>query len=98
MVIETEQFQRKRTDEERSADSSQVIAIRFNKDDLLRVEAAARLLSQERVSTVVKQLVELGLLCLQDQKTVLALKIQRENNRRNWRIGIVEAEPRFTQS
>lgn len=98
MAIETERFTRTRTDEERAADSSQVIAIRFNKEELRKMEDAAKLLSQEKVSTVAKQLIDLGLLCLQDQKTVLALELQRENNRRNQRIGIVEAQPRFTQS
>jgi len=41
-------------------------------------------------------LYDLGLLCLQDQKTVLALQLQRENNRRNMRLGISEVDPRFT--
>lgn len=93
-----EPFTPTRLEEERAADTSQVIAVRFNKEDLKKLEDAGRLLSQEKVSTVVKQLIDLGLLCLQDQKTVLALDLQRENNRRNQRLGITQVEPRFTQS
>ena len=97
MVMERTPFTSTRLEEERQADTSQVIAVRFNKEDLKKLEEAGRTLSQEKVSTVVKQLIELGLLCLQDQKTVLALDLQRENNRRNQRTGITQVEPRFTQ-
>lgn len=96
MVIENTPFVPKRLEEERATDTSQVVAIRFNKKELAELESVGRLLSQEKLSTTVKHLIDLGVLCLHDQKTVLALDIQRNNHRRNQRIGITEVEPHFT--
>lgn len=90
-------FTRTRLDEERAQDKSVVVAIRFNREELAALEEAGRLLQQEKPSTIIKQLVDLGMVGLQREETSVALRLASENMRRNWRLGIAMADPHFSQ-
>lgn len=95
MTIKRQPFERTRLEEEREQDKSTVISLRLNKDEIARLEDAGRLLQQEMSSSIVKQLMELGLLCLQREETRAALRLSTENTRRNMQRGIVEAMPKI---
>lgn len=97
MSLARKPFVTTRLQEERDADRSVVIAIRFSREELAALEAAGRLLQQEKQSTVIKQLCLLGLTGLQREETSAALRLASENMRRNWRLGIGQADPRFSQ-
>lgn len=95
MTLQREPFTTTRTEEERSQDKSAVVSLRLNKEEILKVEDAGRLMQQEMQSTIVKQLMELGLLCLQREETRAALRLATENTRRNIQRGIIEAQPKI---
>ncbi len=95
MPLERAPFVTTRLEEERSRDNGVVISLRLKKDEILRVEDAGRLLNQEMQSSIVKQLMELGLLCLQREETRAALRMTSENTRKNIQRGILEAEPKI---
>ena len=88
-------FHGTRLDEERADDKSTVIGLRLNREEIARVKDAGRLMQQDMPSKIVKQLMELGLVCLQREETRAALRLATENVKRNLRRGVSEAEPRF---
>lgn len=90
-------FVRTRLDEERASDQSKVITVRMNKDELERLEAAALYLGQEKISTALKQLFEVGLIVLHDPQTKAVLDLLFNNERKNKRLGIELPDPKFTQ-
>lgn len=95
MVIERAAFTPTRLEEEKAQDKSTVISLRLNREEINRVTDAGRLLQQEMPSTIVKQLMELGLICLQRDETRAALRMSTENTRRNIQRGVVYAEPKI---
>lgn len=94
-LIHENSFTRTRTDEERQDDKTVVISLRLNKEEITRFEDAGRLLQQERPSSIVKQLAELGLLSLQHEETRAAMRLVFKNTSRNHRLGIMEAMPKI---
>lgn len=97
MALDRGVFVRTRLDEERAADTSKVITVRLNKDELARLEAAALFLGQEKISTALKQLFEVGLIVLHEPKTHAVLDVLFNNERKNKRLGIELPDPKFTQ-
>lgn len=99
MVLKIEQpFTPTRLQEERDDDTGKVFTIRMNDEELKMLEEAGRRLQQEKIGSVVKQLVQIGLMdVLHDKKTSLILEIAFKNKRRNERLGINIASPSFTQ-
>lgn len=95
MGIVREAFTSTRLEEERAQDRSTVISLRLNREEIQAVEDAGRLLQQEMQSSIVKQLMQLGLLCLQSPETRAALRMATENTRRNIARGVVEATPKI---
>jgi hypothetical protein len=95
MTIERNPFTSTRLEEERVQDKSVVISLRLNKKEIRDIEDAGRLLQQEMQSSIVKQLMMLGLLSLQNEQTRAALRMTSENTRRNIQRGITEAEPKI---
>jgi hypothetical protein len=95
MVLERPAFVPTKLEEERAQEKSTVISLRLNQEEIQRVEDAGRLLQQEMPSSIVKQLMELGLVCLQEPETRLALRTATENVRRNVRRGVEVAEPKI---
>lgn len=97
MVIEHEAFTRTRLDEDRALDKSKVIPVRLNKEELERLEEDARFMGQEKASTALKQLAEVGHIVLHDPQTRAILEFLFNNERRNKRLGIGQADPKFSQ-
>lgn len=95
MSVKRKPFVTTRLEEERAQDRTAVISLRLNRDEILKVEDAGRLLQQEMQSSIVKQLMELGLLCLQREETRAALRLATENTRRNIQRGVIEAQPKI---
>lgn len=76
-----------RYNEEKVADT---FTIRLNEAERTQLEADKKVLLQEKDSTALKQLAELGRIVLHDQKTLEILDVIRNNERRNKRLGINE--------
>lgn len=94
-MITRQPFQTSRLEEERAQDKSAVISLRLNREEIRAVEDAGRLLNQEMQSSIVKQLMELGLISLQREETRAALRLATENTRKNLQRGIFEAQPKI---
>lgn len=83
--IDRKPFQR--YNEEKVADT---FTIRLNEEERQQLEIDKKVLMQEKDSTALKQLAELGRIVLHSKKTIEILDIIRNNERRNKRIGINE--------
>lgn len=99
MVLEHEDpFTRTRLDEERAQDKSRVFTIRFNVEELRQLEEAGRLLRQEQLGTLVKQLTEIGRRrVLHDPSVAYLIDEVFNNERRNTRRGVGIVDPKFSQ-
>lgn len=97
-LVHEDPFHRDRLEEDRARDKSTVISLRLNREEIRQIEDAGRLLQQEMPSSIVKQLAELGLLCLQREETRAALRMTFKNTVRNQRRGVMEADPRLLKS
>lgn len=97
MAMEKPDFIPQRLSEERAKDKSKVITVRLNIEELRALEASARLLRQEKLSTVLKQLADLGQIVLHSPQTSAILGICFNNDRRNKRIGLDLIDPTFEQ-
>lgn len=98
MVIERQDFVPYRTEEERSNDDSKVFTIRLNREEMAEFEKAGIILRQEKPSTIIKQLAQIGLYdVLHDEKVRLVLEMGFKNKEKNDRLGITTVTPAFTQ-
>lgn len=97
MVLKREPFINYRSDEERAKDKSKVVPVRLNIDDLKRLEEVAKIINQEKLSTVIKTLVEIGLFVIHEEKTTYLINTLFKNKRNNKRLGISVIDPKFTQ-
>jgi hypothetical protein len=95
MVLEHRPFTRTRLDEERQDDNGRVLSVRLNDEELARLEEDARLLRQEKPATALKQLAEIGSFVIHSPETTAVLEAVFNNERRNKRLGIQIADPRF---
>lgn len=97
MTLVRKPFTSTRLDEERAEDDSKVIPVRLNKEELGWLEADARFLEQEKISTALKQLAVIGHIAIHDPKTYQLLELVFKNRRRNKRQGIGVVDPDFKQ-
>jgi len=97
MVIEREAFERTRLDDERAKDKSKVIPVRLNIAELERLEADALVLKQEKPSTALKQLAEIGHFVIHRPEMMFVIDVVFNNERKNKRIGLDLIDPRFKQ-
>lgn len=97
MAIEREPFTRTRLDEERAQDKSKVIPIRLNVEELKALEEAGIIFEQEKISSVIKTLMNLGLIAIHKPETAYLLEAVFKNKRNNKRGGITIVEPKFSQ-
>jgi hypothetical protein len=95
MVITRTPFTPTKLQEEREGDGSRVIPLRLNKEEVDQLEADARYLEQEKISTALKQLAMIGHIAIHDPKTKAVLDTVFINRRRNQRLGIGIADPDF---
>jgi dihydroorotase-like cyclic amidohydrolase len=92
-------FTKQRTDEEQANDRYEVFTVRMNKAEYSELQEAKRLLMQEKDSTALKQLAELGAsFVLHDQKTRLVLETVINNRRKNERLGVPMESPQYAET
>jgi len=97
MVIENPPFLINKDFDERQAEKSKVVTIRLNKEELSDLEELGKLLRQEKLGTVIKQVMSLGVLVLQDSQTAYLVKTLFKNEDNNKRLGIITVKPKFKQ-
>lgn len=97
MPLEREAFTRTRLDEERATDKSKVVPVRLNIEELRTLEEAGLILEQEKISSVIKTLMNLGLIAIHKPETNYLIDSVFKNKRNNKRTGITLVEPKFTQ-
>jgi hypothetical protein len=92
-------FTKQRTDEEQANDKYEVFTVRMNKTEYAQLQEAKRLLMQEKDSTALKQLAELGAsFVLHDPKTRLVLETVINNRRKNERLGLPVEAPQYVET
>jgi len=91
-MIEKKPFVNYTLEEEKEDADSKVYTFRLNKEEQENLKACMVLLQQERVSTALKQLANLGMFVLHERSMAHILKVLSENLRKNKKIGIVEVE------
>ena len=97
MPLEREAFTRTRLDEERAKDRSKVVPVRLNKEELQALEEAGLIIEQEKISSVIKTLMNFGLIVIHKPETQAILQAVFKNKLNNKRQGITVVEPKFTQ-
>lgn len=95
--MEREAFTRTRLDEERAQDKRKVISVSLSLEELKQLEEDASFLGQEKPSTALKQLAEIGSIVIHTPETRAIIERVFNNDRRNKRIGIDIANPTFSQ-
>lgn len=95
MTLKRPSFTPTRTDEERAAAGYRVLSIRLNSEELRLLEEDARILEQEKPATVLKFLALLGHNLLHSELAGLVLRTYIDNLRKNRRVGISIADPKF---
>ena len=97
MTIERDPFTPTRLEEERKKDKSKVIPVRLNIKELKALEEAGIIFEQEKISSVIKTLMNLGLIVIHKPETNYILEAVFKNKRNNKRGGITLVEPKFVQ-
>jgi len=92
MSIEKKPFVNYTLDENRKEEDSKVYTFRLNKEEQANLKECMVLLQQEKVSTALKQLANLGMFVLHERSMAHILQVLADNLRKNKRIGIEEVE------
>jgi len=95
MTIEKKLFSPYKEQEERDGEKSKVITIRLNVDELKDLEELGKLLRQEKLGTVIKQLMKVGSLVLHSPETAYLTEVLFKNEDNNKRNGIITVNPKF---
>jgi hypothetical protein len=94
-MIEKENFVNYKKQKERDKEKTRVFPIRFNKDEISNIEKQATILSEYKLTTTIKLLIELGSSVLQREETITLLEARVKNDRRNIKKGVEHLEPNF---
>lgn len=97
MVIEKEAFVKYRLDEEKAEDKSKVVPVRLNVQELQALEEAGLILEQEKLSSVIKTLMNFGLIVIHKEETGAVLDAVFKNKKNNRRGGVSVVEPKFSR-
>lgn len=97
MPLQREAFTRTRLDEERAGDKSKVVPVRLNVEELRALEEAGLIIEEEKLSSVIKTLMNLGLIVIHKPETTAIISTVFKNQRNNKRRGVSVVEPKFTQ-
>lgn len=81
-------------DEDKKEEETKVFTFRLNKEEQDNLKECMLLLQQEKVSTALKQLANLGMFVLHERSMAHILQVLGDNIRRNKRIGIEEVNPK----
>lgn len=95
--LQREAFTPTRLQEERDKDKSKVVPVRLNVEELRALEEAGLIIEEEKLSSVIKSLMNLGLIVIHKEETALILSTVFKNKRNNKRRGVTVVEPKFTQ-
>jgi hypothetical protein len=94
MMLEKKPFINYTLEEDKKDDDSKVFTFRLNKEEQENLKECMLLLQQEKVSTALKQLANLGMFVLHERSMAHILGVLADNLRKNKRIGIEEVEVR----
>ena len=97
MPLEREPFTPTRLEEERAKDKSKVVPVRLNSEELAALEEAGLIIEQEQISSVIKTLMNLGLIVIHKPETNAIIDTVFKNKRNNKRRGVSVVEPKFTR-
>ena len=97
MVIDKNPFTPYKHQEERDQEKSKVITIRLNREELADLEILGKLIKQEKLGTVIKQVMSIGVIVLQQPQTALIVSTLFKNDTNNKRQGIITVNPKFKQ-
>lgn len=89
-MIEKTPFRTTKLEEEKKDDHRETFTVSINKEERKRLDEDKKLLQQEKDSTALKQLAELGHNVLHSDLTGKSLRVVLDNKRRNKRLGIVD--------
>ena len=92
MSLEKTPFRTTKLEEEKKDDKRETFTVSINKEERLRLNEDKKILQQEKDSTALKQLADLGHNVLHSDLTGKSLRVVLDNKRRNKRLGIVEFE------
>ena len=79
-------------DKKEKEEETKVYTFRLNKEEQANLKECMILLQQEKVSTALKQLANLGMFVLHERSMAHILEVLGNNIRKNKRIGIEEVE------
>ena len=96
-MLEKKPFENYKEQEDRNKEKSKVITIRLNLKELKDLEELGKLLRQEKLGTVIKQLMMLGSNVLHDPQTEQLVETLFKNELNNKRQGIISVNPKFKQ-
>ena len=89
MSIENTPFVRQTLGDDPKVDS---FTVRLNEEERKQLDHFKKVLEQEKDSTALKQLANIGAVVIQDPKIVAILGVVFKNKRNNKRLGIVNFE------
>ena len=92
--LEKKPFVNYTLDEDKKEEETKVYTFRLNKEEQANLKECMILLQQEKVSTALKQLANLGMFVLHERSMAHILDVLANNIRRNKRIGIEEVQPK----
>ena len=92
LALKKTPFRTTKLEEEKKDDKRETFTVSINKEERARLNEDKKILQQEKDSTALKQLAELGRNVLHSDLTGKSLKIVLGNKRRNKRLGIVDFE------
>ena len=91
-MLEKKAFVNYTLEEDKVEDDSKVYTFRLNKEEQANLKVCMILLQQEKVSTALKQLANLGMFVLHERSMAHILKVLGQNIRKNKTNGIIEVE------
>lgn len=92
-----EPFTKLRLDEEKTGDRSKVVPVRLNIEELRALEEAGLIIEEEKLSSVIKILMNFGLIVIHKPESTALLEAVFKNKRNNKRRGVGVVEPKFIQ-
>ena len=92
MELKQKPFVPYKLEEEKKDDKRETFTVSINKEERKRLDEDKKILQQEKDSTALKQLAELGHNVLHSDLTGKSLRVVLANKRRNKRLGIVDFE------
>lgn len=97
-MIEREAFESTRLEEDRAKDKGAVFSVWLNNKEIAELGRYKELLQQDKDSTTLKQLAELGKLLIDSDLTGSVMSVVLSNIKRNERLGLLYIEGKIRKS